>query len=513
MIVRSHRLLPLLIGALCVARPHLALAADEAAPKPVEVKKVEDASKAEAASRFERGLKLFNAGDNAGALAEFKRIYEIMPNPVVLYNLGLVYAAMGRPVDSVDALEGAIASKSLSERDLARAEETLTEQKARVGRLLVTTVPEGAWIEIDNVQVAKTPLTAPLRVSQGTHIIGAVAEGFAPARKELVIAGNSEEKLHLELVPAQGKQIANLFVKTSTRGADVIVNGEVVGKTPLATTVALAPGRHVVELSRPGYVKLRREIELAQGATGELGMDLAVDQAALASEGATLVLDPSESPVELTVDGERKGVYTTPLRLPRGHHRLSVASAGFVPQELDVDLDPKKSNVVPVALEPTPETRERYESVASFHRTWGIIGMIGGVVIGGTGAVLSVIGGGNLEDAEAELAGLDQKLADSVPPCDWRNGFMAEDGTSTQCDTARANAQQDIDGAKTLRAVGYVGIGVGAAVAVTGLVLVLTGDDPGRYERPRAPGANRRRPRFAVVDGPGEAGAALRMSF
>src|SRR5579864_2115407 len=69
-----------------------------------------DAAKTEARTRFDRGLALFNDGDNAGALAEFKRVYELIPNPLALYNVGLVYAAMGRPVESVDALDKVVAN-------------------------------------------------------------------------------------------------------------------------------------------------------------------------------------------------------------------------------------------------------------------------------------------------------------------------------------------------------------------------------------------------------------------
>src|SRR5262245_50325989 len=68
-----------------------------------------DAAKAEARQRFDRGLGLFNDGDNAGALAEFKRAYELIPNKLVLFNIGAVYAAMSRPVEAVDALEKLVA--------------------------------------------------------------------------------------------------------------------------------------------------------------------------------------------------------------------------------------------------------------------------------------------------------------------------------------------------------------------------------------------------------------------
>src|SRR5436190_21403021 len=80
-----------------------------------------DSKKAEAAQRFDRGLQLFDDGDTAGALAEFRRTYELFPNPVVLYNIGLVYAAMGRPVNAVESLEPAIAGGGLSASMLERA--------------------------------------------------------------------------------------------------------------------------------------------------------------------------------------------------------------------------------------------------------------------------------------------------------------------------------------------------------------------------------------------------------
>ncbi|HVU02782.1 MAG TPA: PEGA domain-containing protein, partial [Polyangiaceae bacterium] len=334
-----------------------------------------DPKKAEAAQRFDRGLQLFDDGDNAGALAEFKKTYELFPNPIVLYNIGLVYAAMGRPVNAVDALEPVVSGGSLTGEKLERAKRTLEDQKARIGRLTVTTKPEGARIEIDNVEVAKTPLTGPLRVAEGNHIVGAIAEGYAPARKEVVVAGNSDATVSLELVETQGKQLANLTVKSQTRGADVVVDGQATGKTPLSTSITLVAGHHKVELKRSGYVSETREVDVGEGATGELSFNLAVDQAALGTEGATLAIESDEHGLDVSVDGEHKGIYQGAMRLPKGPHHLSIAAAGFYPVDRDVDLESGKPNVVHMELEPTPETRADYESSAYFHRTWGWIGI------------------------------------------------------------------------------------------------------------------------------------------
>jgi hypothetical protein len=482
--------------------PSLASAAD---PPP-------DAKKAEAASRFDRGLQLFDDGDNSGALAEFKRTYELMPNPMVALNIGLVYAAMGRPVDAVDALEPAVASGGLSPQQLERAKKTLADQKARVGRLVVTTTPDGARVEVDNVEVARTPLTGPIRVAEGSHIVGAVAEGFAPARKEVVVAGNSEASIHLDLVATQGKRLANLTVRTSTAAAEVRVDGEVTGKTPLSTSITLVAGHHKVELRRPGYTSALREVDIGEGATGELAFELAVDPASLGREGATLVLDASERGADLTVDGEHKGPYSAPLRVPRGPHHITVAAAGFLPVDRDITLDGARTNTVRIEFEPTPETRASYESSAHFHRTWGWIGIIGGAVIGGGGAAYLAMNSTPKSDALNEYNTIFSQAQSNTGPavCHLKEAT----GSPDQCNALVQDASTHYNSVKSRDVVGFVGIGVGGAVLVTGVVLLLTGDDPSKYERPatralgRAPG-----PKVGWAPGPGDIGTGLSVSF
>lgn len=493
-----------LLGALFLLTPSFALAAD---PAPAG-----DPRKAEAAERFDRGLTLFDDGDNSGALAEFKRTYELMPNPVVLYNIGLVYAAMGRPVDAVDSLDPAVSSGGLSPAQLERAKKVLAEQKARIGRLSVTTTPpDGARIEVDNVEVAKTPLTAPIRIAEGSHIVGAVAEGFAPARKEVVVAGNADASLHLDLVPTQGKRLANLSVRTTTVGAEVRVDNETVGKTPLATSLTLVAGHHQVELRRPGYTSSKREVDIGEGATGELEFALAVDPASLGRDGATLALDVNESGADLTVDGEHKGPYTAPLRLPRGPHHISVTAAGFLPTERGVELDPSVSNVVHVDLEPTPEKRAAYESSAYGHRTWGWILIGGGVLVGGGGAGYLAI---NAPEKQKALDALNTASDDAAnrtgPPVCHTNTAQ---GDAAACNQIVTDAQSHYDSVKNRDIVGFVGIGVGAAALVTGIIVLVTGDDPHRYERPSHDLGRSTAPRFAMTPGPGQVGTGFSVAF
>jgi hypothetical protein len=469
-------------------------------------------AKADAAKRFDRGLTLFDEGDNAGALAEFKQVYATLPNPVVLYNIGLVYAAMFRPVDAVDALKQVVDAPSLSPAQHERAKNALADQEARIGRLSITSVPAGAHISVDNVDVATTPLTAPLRVSAGSHVVGAVAEGYALARKEVVVAGNADAQLSFELVRLEATRDANLTVRSRLTGAEVFVNGKSAGKTPLSTSLAVPPGHLNIELKRPGYVTAKSELDLGEGSTGEVSLDPSIDSKALATEGVFFSVDVGRKNAELFVDQEHLGPYSGPVRLPKGPHRVRLEAAGFLPFERDVNVEGGKDNVLQGKLEPTPETRAAHDANVSLHRTWGIIGIGAGALIAGGGAAFLAINSGAKSDARKEFDTANTALDLSTPPhC---NVFAVEGSpvnTPAECQAYVDDKQSAYDNAKKKDVIGYVGIGVGAAVLVTGVVVLLTGESAHEYAA--LPRPQSRGPRLSCSFGPGNFGAALAGSF
>jgi len=469
------------------------------------------AAKADAAKRFDRGLQLFDEGDNAGALAEFKQTYATLPNPVVLYNIGLVYAAMGRPVDAVEALKQVVEDPSLSVPQRERAQRTLGDQSARIGRLSITSTPPGARISLDGVDLATTPLLAPLQVSTGSHVIGAVAEGYALARKEVVVAGNAEASVHFELVRATARRDARLTVHSRLGGAELYVDGKLVGKTPLASSLALVPGKHAVELRRPGYVTASQQVELAEDASGEISLEPVMDKRALADEGVLFSLDIGASTnAELFVDQQHFGAYGGPVRLPGGPHRVRVEVAGYLPFERDVNLDPSLNNVLVTKLEPTPETREAHASNVRFHRTWGWIGIGSGVLVAGGGSAWLALNGTAKSDARKALdtANTAADARDAGPHCDILGGANSRE----ECQAYVDEKKTDLDNAERKDIVGYVGIGVGAALTVTGVVFLLTGDDADKFgARPGQPTASR--PRWTFAAGPGDVGLGVLGSF
>ncbi|HTA94468.1 MAG TPA: PEGA domain-containing protein [Polyangiaceae bacterium] len=477
-----------------------------AAKKPAEP---ESAEKKEAAARFDRGLELFDQGDNAGALAEFKRTYELMPNPVVQYNLGLVYAAMGRPVEAVDALEPIAASTTLSAQQRERAQKTLAEQQARIGRLAVTTTPEVARIEVDGVDVAKTPLTAPIRLPEGSHVVSVVAEGFSPSRKEVLIASNADTNLHFDLVATEGKRLANLTVRSRLAGAEVLLDGQKVGQTPLETSLPVAAGHHKVELRRPGYLKATQELDVDEGGSAEVELALNIDSAAQSSDLGSLELKTKNRQSTLFVDGASLGPYSAPVRLPRGPHHIRLEVAGFQPYERDVTVDPSQSNVVEPQLEPTAETIAAHDSNIHIHRTLGWIGVAAGAVIAGAGTGFLVANASTKQKAQNDLntATAAQK-SETGQYCD-----IAAGADFNVCNAYVASQQAKLNSAQSNDLIGYVGIGLGSAVLITGVVLLFTGDDPHEFDHSNASGSDANRMRFAVTPGPGNFGAGLALAF
>jgi hypothetical protein len=434
--------------------------------------------KDEARERFDRGLRLFNQQDNEGALAEFTQAYQLVPHALVLYNIGLVHAALGRPVKAVEAFDRLLTAPSgLDPAKLERIRAERAQQASLIAEIEVSTPVNAALVEVDGVEAGKTPLAGPLRVAGGTHVVGVIAPGYAPLRKSVTAAGATRTRLVFELLP-QEAQLAHLEVRTRLPKVQVLVDGEPLGVTPLPASLALAPGQRRIELKRPGYVTASQTVTLGPGSTGAITLEPVVDPAALNQDGGVVALTISEPGAVVFVDGESRGPYTGPLRLPAGEHQLRVERGEFFPSERKVDVPLRGQSSIRIDLEPTPEKRTRYRNSAQARRTWGWVATGSGAALlaGGTGFLLWNAG----EKSDKEKAWEAQEASNT------RGGGGECDPTTVTdraaCEEALFQAVDNLDAARKRDVFGWVGIGVGAAAVGTGLFLLLGGDDPNRYE-------------------------------
>jgi hypothetical protein len=443
------------------------------------------AVKNEAKQRFALGLSLFEKGDNAGALAEFKRAYELIPNPLVLYNLGLVYAAMNRPVEAVDALDKFLGSggSAAAGEPARRATQVRAEQVTRVAQVQVET-NQPATIEIDGVEAGHTPLASPLRVISGSHVVSAEAPGYLPSHQEINVPGQIITTIKLTLLPTESS-VAHLALTVSVPGAEVLINGKSAGTSPLPASVAVPPGPATIEVRRAGYRPVSRSVRLDEGSSGALELSLEEDPASPPSLRGQLKLAIAQQGAVVSVDGVTRPVPPAGLAVVGGPHTVRVQRAGFVPYERQVEVPPGQETSLAIDLTPTMETRQRQEDAAHARRIWGwsVVAVGLGVAAGAVGYLVATKN--DVSQAQSTLDAYLKRESDPNDHC-WLDPSNT-DYMPFQCAQTKANDQDQLDAAKLHRVLGFSGVGLGVVIAGVGTYLLAAGTEPERYARSAGP--------------------------
>lgn len=154
----------------------------------------------EARDRFNHALRLVDAQRFEEAAVEFKRAYELSPNPIVLYNLGQAHAAARHPAQAVAAFRAY--SSQTTDTDDPRREQALSELRrleALLGLLVLSTTPSNVDVRVDGRPVQ---ITGPLELDPGSHQIVVSALGYASAEREVLAVSGASQTWELELSAA-----------------------------------------------------------------------------------------------------------------------------------------------------------------------------------------------------------------------------------------------------------------------------------------------------------------------
>lgn len=247
----------------------------------------------DAKTYFRAGQQAYKAGFYLDAARAFEQAYEIVPNPAIMFSLGQTYRRQflldGAPVHLRRAISSyrkylqAVprggrsndAIEHLGELEARRLAQGLPPVDADGGeaasttktQLMVSSQTPAATARVDGADAATVPLV--LEVKPGPHEIVLEAEGHFPQTlRAVAIEGR--------LVVSQAdlrERPARLAVK-GTDGAQVSVDGRVVGKLPFSSALALPAGRHFVAVSSTGHRTKVEEVEVGRGEEVELDGDL-----------------------------------------------------------------------------------------------------------------------------------------------------------------------------------------------------------------------------------------------
>jgi hypothetical protein len=176
----------------------------------------EDTDAAEAASRFQRAVDMYREGGYEGALAEFRKAYQISPSYRVLYNIAQAQYALHDFVGAHKSLmqyvnEGG--SEISTERRL-QVDEMFARLGERIGRIQVTTNVSGADIRIDDVSVGTSPIAEPIPVNVGTRKVSASKAGAPEMFRVVTVAGKEHLKIELRI-----DEPSKLVSATNTSGS------------------------------------------------------------------------------------------------------------------------------------------------------------------------------------------------------------------------------------------------------------------------------------------------------
>lgn len=160
---------------------------------------------AEASARvhFDAGSDAVRRGELGRAAEEFEAAQALSPNPIVLYNLGQTYSALGQPVKAERALRLYLASEPppTDRARIAEVEALLEFNARRIGTIRVELVPADASLEVDG---SPAELAAPgqLRLAAGRHVLVAAKDGYATSVMNVDVTAGVETPARLALAPA-----------------------------------------------------------------------------------------------------------------------------------------------------------------------------------------------------------------------------------------------------------------------------------------------------------------------
>ncbi|HRW93941.1 MAG TPA: PEGA domain-containing protein, partial [Thermotogota bacterium] len=209
-------------------------------------------------------------------------------------------------------------------------------------QLNVMSTPIGAKLLLDGEFVSLTPYRAV--VSPGSHELTLQMDGFEDFYETVLVGSGQLVERSIVLSASRGKKVIEL--DSFPQGAEVRVDGKVVGKTPLEYRFDF--GTHVVNFFVDGYKNFARLLTVSPSSFNE-----PINQALepinfLGDPKARLTFNVVPEKAQILLDGivqKNLTVFPNP-----GRHVVQVSLEGYFPYEREIDLLPQQRVELPVIL-------------------------------------------------------------------------------------------------------------------------------------------------------------------
>jgi tetratricopeptide (TPR) repeat protein len=215
----------------------------------------ETTPEARARVHFQQGVEAVQRGELTRATEHFEAAQALSPNPVVLYNLGQTYSALGRPVEAEAALQRYLASepRPTDPKRIKAVEDLIAFNERRIGSVLVELTPADATLEVDGSKVVLPP-PRRIRLAAGRHVLVANKPDFKPAIANVDVSAGAEARTQLELEPLPAPGSEPTSAEPSAAGA-AVARADVPAPAPPPPAATASQGkstRHIVSLVTMG---------------------------------------------------------------------------------------------------------------------------------------------------------------------------------------------------------------------------------------------------------------------
>ncbi|MEZ4439490.1 MAG: PEGA domain-containing protein [Polyangiaceae bacterium] len=141
-------------------------------------------------------------------------------------------------------------------------------------------------------------------------------------RAELDEADIKSTEKAIELV---SEYVSTLAIKSNVPGAEIVVQDEVVGRTPLLEPVAVDVGPVTVRLRKDGYIAKEQVVNVVKGTPAEATIDLE-KEGRMTPVSINITGAPKAS---IFIDGTEMGEAPFSGEVPAGRHTFEARAAGF----------------------------------------------------------------------------------------------------------------------------------------------------------------------------------------
>lgn len=212
---------------------------------------------------------------------------------------------------------------------------------------------------------------------------------------------------------ADGAASTGLTLRCNPAQADVFIDGEKSGQTPLPGPLALSAGEHTIRVSRPGYTPFIDVFRVKAGALTPLEVELI-------PISGVLRLTVENKAAHVFVDDKYVGDSPLESELTTGAHKVRVELAGHTPESFSVTAIAGQVIERTVTLQELPADQNPYARKPApppkwYQKWWVWTAAAAGVAVVATAIIVPVVlSNRDLCDGRLDVCG-DARTASSAP--------------------------------------------------------------------------------------------------